>query len=117
MKWKQAAEQADAKLSKVCQKERHVKIKIEQEEKKMSELKNNHTDAKKNLEEMEKKLAEYRSQISVIGKLHLKSQKAHITVQRQIEEKKIECNTILKECKVCEFLMKLKDLHISKDQL
>lgn len=104
MKWKRVLGQADAELNKVYWQERHAKIKIEREETKMLKLKDSYTNVKKDLENVEKKLAQHRSQISVIEKLYLESQKAHIAIQRKIEQKKIECNTIIKECKVCELL-------------
>lgn len=100
LKWKHAEEQADAKLNKVYQQERHAKIKIEREQTKMSKIKNNYTNIKNDLENVEKKLAQHKSQIDVIGKLYLESQKTLIAVQRKIELKKIECNTVLKNCKV-----------------
>lgn len=104
MKWKRVVEQANAELNKMYRQEHHEKIKIEREETKMLKLKNNYTNVKNDLENVEKKLAQHRSQISVIEKLYLESQKAHIGVQRKIEQKKIECNTVLKECKVRELL-------------
>lgn len=109
LKWERAEEEADTKLNKLQQQERRAKIKIEREETKMSKLKDNYTHLKKDLENLEKKMAQHKSQIDVIGKLYLESQKEHIAVQRKIEQKAIECNTILKDCKVCEFLKKLKE--------
>lgn len=111
LKWERAVEQANAELNKIREEERQAKIDVEQEETKMSKFKDNYTNVKKDLENKEKKLAELRLQIGVIGKLYLESQKAHFAVHRKIEQKKIECNTILKECKVCEFLKKLKDFY------
>ena len=108
MKWQQAVEHADTEWNKVCQQECRAKIKVEQEETKMSRLKDNYTKVAKDLDNMTKKLAEYKSQISINGKLYLEAQKAHIAVQRKIRQIKIECNIILKECKVYEFLKNLK---------
>lgn len=109
LKWKRAEEKADAELNKAHEQEYHAKINIEREETKMSKLKNNYINTKKNLEIIEKKLAQQKLQIDITGKLYLESQKAHIAVQKKIEQKKIECNSVLKDCKVCEFLKKLKN--------
>lgn len=110
MKWQQAVEHADIEWNKVYQQERHAKIKIEQKETKISKLKDNYTNVAKDLEDVKKKLDEHKSQISVNEKLYLEGRKAHIAVQRKIQQIKIECNIILKECKVYEFLKNLKDL-------
>ncbi|XP_018301786.1 structural maintenance of chromosomes protein 1A-like [Mycetomoellerius zeteki] len=110
LKWQQAVEHADIEWNKVYQQERHAKIKIEQKETKISKLKDNYTNVAKDLEDVKKKLDEHKSQISVNEKLYLEGRKAHIAVQRKIQQIKIECNIILKECKVYEFLKNLKDL-------
>ncbi|XP_077268586.1 structural maintenance of chromosomes protein 1A-like isoform X2 [Temnothorax americanus] len=109
LKWKSAVEQADAKLKKALQQERDAKIKIEREETEMSKLKNDYTNKKKDLENVEKELAQYSSQVNVIGNLYLKSQKALIAVQKKIEEKKIECNTIINECKIEDFIIPMSE--------
>lgn len=114
LKWKRAVEQADAELTKLYQQERDAKIRVEREETKMSKLKGNYTNVKKDLELVEKELAEHRSEMDVMRKLYLENRKAHIAVQKKIEQKKIECNTVLKECKVCELLKKLKDIHYER---
>ncbi|XP_011872803.1 PREDICTED: structural maintenance of chromosomes protein 1A-like [Vollenhovia emeryi] len=108
--WKHAEEQADAELDKVYWQKRHVKITIEQDEEEMSKLKTSYTKLEKNLENVEIKLAQHRSQIDVIGTLYLESQKAHIAVQRKIEQKKIECNTVLKECKMEDFIIPMSEI-------
>lgn len=108
-------EHADAELNKAHRQERHAKIKIEREETKMLKLKDNYTNIKKDLENVEKKLVQQRSQISFIEKLHLDSQKAHIIIRRKIEQKIIECNTILKECTVRKFLRFLRKLKNIED--
>jgi len=104
-------------LNKIYQQERHVKIKIEREETQMLKLKDNCTNMKKNLENVEKELAQHKLQIDDIEKLYLESQKAYIAVQKEIEKKKIKCNTVLKECKVCEFLKKLKNFYFTRSAL
>lgn len=109
MKWKHSKEQAEAELNKLYQQERDVIIEIQQKETKMLELKDIHTNKKNDLEIVERELTQYKSQIDVFGKLYLESQKTLIIVQKKIEQKKIECNTVLKDCKVCEFLKKLKN--------
>ncbi|KYM93308.1 Collagen alpha-2(I) chain [Atta colombica] len=111
LKWQQAVEHADTEWNKVCQQERHAKIKVEQEETKMSKLKDNYTKVAKDLDNMTKKLAEYKSQISVNGKLYLEGQKAHIAVQRKIRQIKIECNIILKECKMEDISIPMSETH------
>jgi len=114
LKWKRVVEQADAELNKIYQQKHHIKIKIEQEETQMLKLKDNCTNMKKNLENVEKELIQHKLQIDDIEKLYLENQKAHIAVQKEIEKEKIKCNTILKECKVCEFLKKLKDFYFKR---
>ncbi|XP_018350215.1 PREDICTED: structural maintenance of chromosomes protein 1A-like [Trachymyrmex septentrionalis] len=81
LKWQQAIEHADTEWKKMCQQERHAKIKVEQKETKMSRLKDNYTNVAKDLEDVTKKLAEHKSQINVNGKLYLESQKAHIAME------------------------------------
>lgn len=117
MKWKHTLEQADAELDKVHQQHQkhHDMIKIEQEEIKMSKLEDNYTDKKKDLENVKETLTQHRSEIRVIEELYLKSQKAHIAVQRKIKQQEIKCNTILKECKVCEFLKNVKNIYYKNE--
>ncbi|KAG5344570.1 SMC1A protein, partial [Acromyrmex charruanus] len=91
-------------------------IKIEQEETKMSKLKENYTNVAKDLEDVTKKLAEYKSQISVNGKLYLEGQKAHIAVQRKIRQIKIECNIILKECKMEDISIPMSETHYKLEE-
>ncbi|XP_018366242.1 PREDICTED: structural maintenance of chromosomes protein 1A-like [Trachymyrmex cornetzi] len=81
LKWQQAVECANTEWNKVCQQERHAKIKVEREETKMSKLKDNYTNVAKDLEDVTKKLAEHKSQISVNEKLYLEDQKAHIAME------------------------------------
>lgn len=100
-KWESAVKQADTELDKLYQQERDAKTMIEQKETEMAKLKDNYTNMKRNLENVEKQLAQRRYQIGVIENLYLEKQKAHIDVQKKITQKKVECNTILKECKVC----------------
>ncbi|TGZ53900.1 Collagen alpha-2(I) chain [Temnothorax longispinosus] len=109
LKWKSAVEQADAELKKAYQQERDAKIKIEREETEMSKLKDDYTNKKKDLENTEKKLAQYRSQVNVIGNLYLERQKALIVVQKKIEQKKVECNTIINECKIEDFIIPMSE--------
>ncbi|KAG5331244.1 SMC1A protein, partial [Acromyrmex charruanus] len=116
LKWQQAVEHADTEWNKVCQQERYAKIKIEQEETKMSKLKENYTNVAKDLEDVTKKLAEYKSQISVNGKLYLEGQKAHIAVQRKIRQIKIECNIILKECKMEDISIPMSETHYKLEE-
>ncbi|KAG5343959.1 SMC1A protein, partial [Acromyrmex heyeri] len=116
LKWQQAVEHADTEWNKVCQQERYAKIKIEQEETKMSKLKENYTNVAKDLEDVTKKLAEYKSQISINGKLYLEGQKAHIAVQRKIRQIKIECNIILKECKMENISIPMSETHCKLEE-
>ncbi|XP_024889323.1 structural maintenance of chromosomes protein 1A-like isoform X2 [Temnothorax curvispinosus] len=109
LKWKSAVEQADAELKKAYQQERDAKIKIEREETEMSKLKDDYTNKIKDLENTEKKLAQYRSRVNVIGNLYLESQKELIGVQKKIEQKKIECNTIINECKIEDFIIPMSE--------
>ncbi|XP_071568818.1 LOW QUALITY PROTEIN: structural maintenance of chromosomes protein 1A-like [Temnothorax nylanderi] len=109
LKWKSAVEQADAELKKAYQQKRNAKIKIEREETEMSKLKDYYTNKKKVLENMEKKLAQYSLQVDVIGNVYLGSQMGLIAVQKKIEEKKIECNTIINECKIEDFIIPMSE--------
>ncbi|XP_028048496.1 structural maintenance of chromosomes protein 1A [Monomorium pharaonis] len=100
LKWQCAVEQAVAKLNEVHQKERKAKIELEQEETKISTLKNDYATVEKDLKTVEEKLDNYRSQIGNIETLYLNKQKEYIAVQKKIEHRKIDCKTILKECKM-----------------
>ncbi|XP_011704616.1 PREDICTED: structural maintenance of chromosomes protein 1A-like [Wasmannia auropunctata] len=100
LKWEQAVKRADAELTKAYQQDRNAKSEIELEETKMLTLKDRYTNVKKDLENLEGELSERRLQINFFEKLYLESRKAHIALQKKIETKIIECNTILKECKM-----------------
>lgn len=79
----------------------------------MLELQNDYKTKNNYLEDVKKKLDQCRSRIGVISKLYLENQKAYMAIQSKIEQKKAKCETILKECKVSEFLKEiftLKDL-------
>lgn len=81
-----------------------MKIACEKEEKNLSELRDYYTNMKENLTKMEKKIGELRSQVGIISKLFLQTQKTRVTIQREIEQKITQCNIILNECKVCKLL-------------
>lgn len=105
LQWKHAAEKADAELLELHSKENIARIAIEEKETNLLELKNNCTAIQKNIRDVEKELAQYKSQIEVIIKSDLSSlQKIHINMQRKRNQRKTECNSILTECKVREYL-------------
>ncbi|XP_011645211.2 structural maintenance of chromosomes protein 1A-like [Pogonomyrmex barbatus] len=112
LKWKHFLEQAETEWNKAYQQECHEKMKIKQAKSKMSVLKDSYVKEKNNIENVEKKLAQYKLQIDVIGKLYLDNQKAHIAIRSKIEQKQIECNTILNECKIEDIVIpKLQTSH------
>lgn len=93
-------EQANTKLIEMHQQEHSTKKAVEQEEKKLSKLQEDRAIVKENLVNAENKIAQCKSQIDVISKLYLETQRMDIIVQRKIGQQKAECDNILKECKV-----------------
>ncbi|XP_039303602.1 structural maintenance of chromosomes protein 1A isoform X2 [Solenopsis invicta] len=103
LKWQRTIEQmakADAELNKIYRQEEEVKIKLVEEEADMSALKKTYGRMERDLQNVQEELNNCKLQISNINKLYLNKQKEHIAVQRKIEQKKIECKTILKECQM-----------------
>lgn len=104
LKCKCAVEEADAEYNKACEQVQDIRIAIEQKETRLLHLKNERTIIEKNLEDVEEELVQCRSRIGIISKSYLESQKAYMAMWSKIEQKKAECDTILKECKVRQFL-------------
>lgn len=110
-------EQADEKLKKAHEEEHSKRNDFEEEDKKLSMLQGNYENTKQNLKSIEEKLAQHKSEIDVISEKYLQTQKAHITVQRNIRQKMTECDTILKECKVREYIETDVSVSTSNDSL
>ncbi|XP_020277479.1 structural maintenance of chromosomes protein 1A-like [Pseudomyrmex gracilis] len=107
LRWKHAAEKANAELDKLHSEENTARIAIEEQETNLLELKNNYTAIQKNIRDVEKELAQYKSQIEIITKSDLSSlQKIYIDIQRKRNQRKIECNSILTECKIEDIIIR-----------
>lgn len=117
MYWTRIVEQADEKLKKAHEEEHSKRSDFEEEEKKLSILQGNYENTKQNLKPIEEKIAQHKSEIDVISEKYLQTQKARITVQRNIKQKMTECDTILKECKVREYIETDISVSTSNDSL
>jgi len=93
-------QQANTELNDAYLKENLIKVILEQEETKLLELNNKRIDIKKDLNNMERDLIQYKSQIDIIKKFCVNNRRTHVLLQKELQEKKAECNTIIKECKV-----------------
>ncbi|RLU19349.1 hypothetical protein DMN91_007906 [Ooceraea biroi] len=100
IKWKTAALQANVKLNDTRAKENGIKIVIEQKETKLSELNNKRAGINNNLETMKNDLALCKSQLDNVEELYVNSRRMHILVQNTTKQKKVECKTVFKECKI-----------------
>lgn len=106
MKWTRALERADTELNDAHQQKTLINSKMQQEKTNLSKLEVQRAQIEEYLKDIDTKLTRYESQDREIIKLQFKHLKEHIAIQKQIEQKKAECNAVLKECKVCRFLMK-----------
>jgi chromosome condensin MukBEF ATPase and DNA-binding subunit MukB len=93
-------QQANTELNDARLEENLIKVVFEQNETKLLELNNKRTDIKKDLNNMERDLIQYKSQIDTTKKFCVNSRRTHILLQKKLQEKKAEYNTIFKECKV-----------------
>lgn len=104
MKYNRAIEQAEAEYMKACEQERDITTTLEQEERKILNLKTECTILKKDLQEAKNQCIQCNLQIDIITKKYLERRKIYLKVGERMAQKKSECENILKECKVREFL-------------
>lgn len=101
LNWTCITEKANAKLSEMHLREDFMKNTIEQQKEKFSQLQKDCANIKENLMDVENGITQCRSQINVISESYMKTQKEHIVIKKKIEQRKVEYDTIFKECKVC----------------
>ncbi|XP_029158281.1 structural maintenance of chromosomes protein 1A-like isoform X2 [Nylanderia fulva] len=100
LKYTCVLKQAEKEYNKACEQERDMKIALDQEEIKISHLKVKHTELKKALQKAKDECIQYKAQINIITETYLEKKKIYLKIEQSIANKKNDCLTIIKECKV-----------------